>query len=120
QVLRTAGNGEIAIRVYIAEVAGYEPSVGTEVPRGLFGRPPIAFEDIGSLAFDGTDLALRQVLSCLRFRHAARTARQRKAYRSRPPFAAIGIRRDHVGLGHAVTLKDGVVRTRGEGTVRFR
>jgi hypothetical protein len=45
--------------------------------------------------------------------------RQRKADRAGPPLAFIGVRRGHVGLGHAVAFEDAVAGALLEGDVRL-
>ncbi len=112
QILAPPHDRDIAIRVDDAEITGDEEAVGAEFGFGLFRHAPIAFEDIGAAHFDHADLSLRQGAAGFGIGDADLDPRQRQTHRSGNTRAVIGIRRVHVGFGHAVAFEDGVAGAR--------
>ena len=79
---------------------------GAKFLRGLLRHVPIALEDVAAAHLDDADLALRDCLAGLGIGDAQLDARQRKTDGAGAALAVIGVRRIHVGLGHAVALED--------------
>src|SRR5205085_1153511 len=98
----------IALAVDLAEVAGNEESVVAKFGFGLFRHAPVTPEHVRALHLDHADAVGGERLAGLGIGDAHGHAGERKADRAGHAIALIGVRRVHVGLGHAVTLEYGV------------
>src|SRR5690606_4801634 len=106
EVLATPDDGDIAPGVDLADIAGDQVAVGPEFRPGLFRHAPVALEHIGAADLDHADLFHRELLAGLGIDDAQRHPRQRETDRAGDTLAVIGVRGQHVGLGHAVALED--------------
>src|SRR6516225_4200506 len=66
EILAAAQDMDIAALIDLAEIAGDEEAVGTELGRGLLGIAPIALEDVRPLDLDHPGLAAGQLAPALR------------------------------------------------------
>ncbi|ESX22226.1 hypothetical protein X766_01885 [Mesorhizobium sp. LSJC255A00] len=119
EILAAADDVDVAVRVDDAEVAGDEEAVLAKLRLGFFRRAPIAGKDIRTFDLDNADFTLAKRIAAVRVGDAQRNAGQREADRAGPTLALIGVRRVHVGLGHAVALENGVAGALAPGVVRF-
>ena len=119
EIFGAADDVDVTLRVDSAEIAGDEETVGAEFGGGFFRHPPIALEHVGAFDLDHADAALGENLAALRLGDPQADAGQGKADRAGEPGAVIGVRRDHVGLGHAVAFEDRVIRPLAPGLVRL-
>ena len=99
---------DVALVVDLAEVAGDEEAVAAEFGLGLLRHPPVALEHVRALDLDHADGVPRELLAGLGIGDPHRDAGQREADGARHAIALIGVRRIHVGLGHAVALEHGM------------
>ena len=81
---------------------------GRNSARRLLRHAPVALEHVRALDLDHADLVRRQFLAGVRIGDAGRHAGQRQADGARHPVPVIRVGGVHVGLGHAVALKDGM------------
>src|SRR6056297_318883 len=119
QVLVASDNPEVAVCVERAEITGDEEAVLTELGRRLFRHFPVALEDVRAPDLDLPDVARRKGPAGGRVRHPDLYAWQWRADRACPPFAVVGVRGVHAGLGHAVAFEDAVAGPGREFLVRI-
>jgi len=109
----------VVARIDHAEIAGDEEAVWTELGLGLLRHAPIALEHVRALHLDHADLALRHERAGFGIGDTHADARQREADGAGDAVAVIGVRRDHVGFGHAVAFENGVADPRSPFAMRF-
>ena len=56
QILAAPHDGDVALRVDLAHIAGFEKSIGGELFLCFFRHAPVALENIGALDLDAADL----------------------------------------------------------------
>ena len=118
EVLAAADDRYIAIGIDAAEIAGDEEAVGPEFGFRLLRHPPIALEHIGSTHFDHADLSRRQRLAAVGIGDPHIDTVERKPDRAGDALALIGVRRVHIGLGHAEALENGMAGAGAEVAMR--
>ena len=115
EVFAAPDDGQIAVGIETADIAGLEPAIGREFFARFFGHAPIAGEHIGAAHLDVADLAggaRRAGAAGLHVVHHAHThLGQGQADGARAALrriAVVRVAREHDGLAHAVAFEDGV------------
>jgi hypothetical protein len=108
EVRYAACDPQVARRIDRSEVTSDEEPVFAERCCRPIRLAPIALKDVRAAQFDHSDLPGREWRTLVRIGNAQFDSGERKPDRTGDPFSVTGVRRDHAGLRHPVTLENGV------------